>query len=57
MVLNFIYSFCETGTESPLSIDLFNTLVEGLRNVYSANGLRRCSRVDSRDYTASRNPL
>ena len=57
MVLNFIYTYCKTGTDSPLSIDSFNALVQGLRNVYNANGHRGYWRVDSRDHTASGNPL
>ena len=40
-----------------MPLDSFNTLVQVLHNVYSANCHRDYSRVDSVDHTASGNPL
>ena len=57
MVLNFIFTYFKTVIDSLLSVNSFNTLVQGLRNVYSANIHRDYWRVDCRDHTAIGNPL
>ena len=57
MLLNFIYTYCNSGTPDALSIDSLNALVQGLPNTYSSYGHIGPWRVDLRDNSASGNPL
>ena len=57
MLLNFIYTYCNSGTPEALSIDSLNALVQALPNTYSSYGHIGPWRIDLRDNSASGNPL
>ncbi len=55
--MNLLYSYCYTGTPKALSDDTMGGLIQGLRNIYTEHGHRGHWRVDTKDNSATGNPL
>ena len=57
LVINFLYAYCKMGTNDPLTVDAFNAIAQGLRNIYSTEGHRGVWTINHKSNTTVGNPL